>query len=125
MDLHLFISDGFVKTKIYDNRDDFDFDIVNFPFLDCDVPRSTSYGVYISQIFRFARVSSQVDDFNTCNKVLTAKHLRQGYRYHKIRKEFSKFYRRRFDIVSKYNVGLKSLLLLGLSEPEFYGDLVY
>ena len=37
----------------------------------------------------------------------------------------SKFYRRHFDIVSKYNVGLKTLLLQGLSEPEFYGDLVY
>ena len=57
--------------------------------------------------------------------VLTAKLLRQGYRYHKIRKAFSKFYRRHFDIVSKYNVGLKTLLLEGLSEPEFYGDLVY
>ena len=43
LDLHLSISDGFVKTKIYDKRDDFDFDIVNFPFLDGDVPRSTSY----------------------------------------------------------------------------------
>ena len=125
LDLHLSISDGFVQTKIYDKRDDFDFDIVNFPFLDGDVPRSTSYGVYISQLIRFARVSSHVDDFNTRNKVLTAKLLRQGYRYHKIRKAFSKFYRRHFDIVSKYNVGLKRLLLEGLSEPEFYGDLVY
>ena len=121
LDLHLSISDGFVKTKIYDKRDDFDFDIVNFPFLDGDIPRSTSYGVYISQLIRFARV----DDFNTHNKVLTAKLLRQGYRYHKIRKAFSKFYRQYFDIVSKYNVGLKTLLLQGLSEPEFYGDLAY
>ena len=70
LDLHLSISDGFVKTKIYDKRDDFDFDIVNFPFLDGDVPRSASYGVYISQLIRFARVSSYVDDFNNRNKVL-------------------------------------------------------
>ena len=125
LDLHLSISDGFVKTKIYDKRDDFDFDIVTFPFLDGDVPRSASYGVYISQLIRFARVSSHVDDFNTRNKVLTAKLLRQGYRYHKLRKAFSKFYLRHFDIVSKYNVGLKTLLLQGISEPEFYGDLVY
>ena len=98
---------------------------MNFTFLDGDVPRSTSYGVYISQIIRFARLSSHADVFNTRNKVLTAKLLRQGYRYHKIRKAFSKFYRRHFDIVSKYNVGLKTLLLEGLSEPEFHGDLVY
>ena len=71
LDLHLSISDGFVNTKVYDKRDD--FDIVNFLFLDGDVPRSTSYGVYISQRIRFARVSSHVDDFNTRNKVLTTK----------------------------------------------------
>ena len=62
---------------------------------------------------------------NTRNKFLTAKLLRQGYRYHKLRKAFSKFYKQHFDIVSKYNIRLKTLLLQGLSEPEFYGDLVY
>ena len=86
------------------------FDIVNFPFLDDDVPRSTSYGVYIPQLIRLTRVSRHVDDFNTRYKVLTAKLLRQGYRYHKLREAFSKFYRRHFDIVSKYTVGLKTLL---------------
>ena len=95
LDLHLSVSDGFVKTKIYDKRDD--FDIVNFPFLDGDIPRLTSYCVYISQLIRFARVSSHVDDFNTGNMVLTTKLLRQGYRYLKIRKAFSKFYRRTSD----------------------------
>ena len=70
-------------------------------------------------------MSGHVDDFNTGNKVLTAKLLRQGYKYPKIRKAFSNFYRRHFDIVFKYNVGLKTLLLQDLSEPEFYGDLMY
>ena len=93
LDLNLCISNGKVSTKIYDKRDDFDIDIVNFPFLDGDVPRRTSYGVYISQI-RFARASSNLNDFNYRNKALTAKHLRQGYRYFKLRKTFSKFYRR-------------------------------
>ena len=91
MDSHVSISDGFVKTKIYDKRDGCEFDIVTFPFLDSDGPRSTSYGVYISQLIRFARVSSHVDDLNTRNKVLTAKLLKQGYRYHKLRKAFSNF----------------------------------
>ena len=125
LDLHLSISNGFVSSKIYDKRDDFDFDIVNFPFLDGDVPCSTSYGVYISQLIRFARVSSHVVDFNARNKSLTAKLLQQGYRYHKLGKTFSKFYRRHYELVSKFNVGLKTLLNEGLSEPEFYGDLVY
>ena len=73
--LHLSVSNGFVSSKIYDKRYDFDFDIVNFPVLDDDVPRSTSYGVYISQLIRFARVSSHVADFNACKESLTAKLL--------------------------------------------------
>ena len=55
LDLHLSISDGFVKTKTYDKRDD--FDIVNFPFLDGDDPHLTSFGVYMSQLIQIARVS--------------------------------------------------------------------
>ena len=58
LDLHLSVSNDIVSTKIYDNCDDFDFEIVNFLFLDGDVPRSTSYGVYISQLIRFARTSN-------------------------------------------------------------------
>ena len=115
----------FFFSKIYDKRDDFDFDIVNFPFLDGDVPRHASYGVYISQLIRFARVCDHVADFNARNICLTAKLLQQGYRYHKLRKPFSKFYRRRYELISKFNVGLKTLSREGLSEPEFYGDLVY
>ena len=60
--------------KIYDKRDYFDFDIVNFPFLDGDVPRRSSYAV--SQIIRFARASSHVSDFNSRNKFSTAKLLK-------------------------------------------------
>ena len=91
---------------------------------DDDVPRRPSYGVYISQHIRFARVCSNVEDFNTRNKCLTAKLLKQGYRYHTLRKAFSKFYRRHHHhkLASKFNVGLKSLLHQGLSEPQFYGN---
>ena len=70
LDFHLSISNDIVSTKIYDKNDDFDFEIVIFPFLDGDVPHSTSYGVYISQLIRFARASSYGADFNTCNKLL-------------------------------------------------------
>ena len=70
------ISNYNASTKMYDKLDDFDFEIVNFPFLDGDVPRSTSYGVFISQLIRFARASSHVADFNTRNKLLTQKLLK-------------------------------------------------
>ena len=125
LDLNLCISNGTVSTKIYYKRDDFDFDIVSFPFLDGDVARRTSYGVYISQLIRFAKASSNLSDFNCCNKALTAKLLRQGYRYFKLRKAFSKFYRRHSALVEKYSVSLKTLLQRGISEPELYGDLLY
>ena len=91
LDLDLSISNDIVSTKIYDKRDDFDFEIVNILFLDGDVPRSTSYGVYISQLIRFARASSHVADFNTRNKLLPQKLLKQSYRYHKLRKPFLNF----------------------------------
>ena len=215
LDLNLCISNGTVYTKIYDKRDDFDFDIVNFPFLDGDIPRRTSYGVHISQLIRFARASSKkvreksrechnhkpqpfpdpkrkrkptnlnkqkpnkrtkstkisslfpkrgnrntkrtekhknkithgktynkspsrinhkatrsktnknLSGFNCRNKALTAKLLRQGYRYFKLRKAFSKFYLRHSALIEKYSVSLKTLLQKGISEPEFYSDLVY
>ena len=106
LDLHLSISNDIVSTKIYDKRDEFDFEIVNFPFLDGDVPCSTSYGVYISQLIRFAKTSSYVTDFNTRNKLLTQKLLKQCYQYHKLRKTFSKFYRRYYDLISKLDLNL-------------------
>ena len=104
LDLNLSFSNGTGSTKIYDKRDDFDFDIVNFPFLDGDVLRRISYGVYISQLIRFARASSSVSDFNCRTKALTAKLHRQGYRHHKLHKTFSKFYCRHSGLVEKYNV---------------------
>ena len=112
LDLHLSVANGFVSSKIYDKRDDFDFDIINFPFW------MVTFLVVLLMVYTFR-------NFNARNKCLTAKLLQQGYRYHKLRKTFSKFYRRHYELISKYNVGLKTLLSEGLSEPEFYGDLVY
>ena len=88
LDVNLSITNGIVSSKIYDIRDDFNFEIVNFPFLDGDVPRSPSYGVYIYQLSCFARVCFNVDDFNNRNLILTAKLSKQGYRYHKFEKRF-------------------------------------
>ena len=70
LDLNLSIHNDIqvVSTKIYDKRDDFNFDIVHFPFLDGDVPQRPSYGVYISQLIRFARASLHATDFN--NQIL-------------------------------------------------------
>ena len=114
LDLNLSITNSIVSSKIHYKRDDFNFKKVNFPFLDGDVPLPPSYGVYISQLIRFARVCSNVDVFNNRNLFLNAKLLKQGYRYHKIRKAFSKFYHRHSELIVKYNIGLK-LLQQGIS----------
>ena len=125
LDLHQSISYDISSTKPYDKRDDYDFKIVNFPLVEGDVPRSTSFGLYIIQLICFARASSYITDFNTRYKLLTQRLLKQGYRYRKLHKAFSKFYRRYYDLISKFQSGLKSLLRQGLSEPEFYDDLVH
>ena len=70
-------------------------------------------------------IISHLNDFNYRNKALTAKLLRQGYRYFKLCKAFSKFYRRHSALLEKYSVSLKTLLQQGISEPELYGDLLY
>ena len=92
--------------------------------MDGDVLRRASYGVYKSQLIRFARLSSHVSDVNTRNKLLAAKLLNEGYRYHKHRKAFFLNFIDVISIyiVSKFNVGFKSLLQQGLSELEFYDD---
>ena len=70
--MHLSISNDIVSTKFYNKRKDLDFESVNFPFLDVDVPRSTSYGVSISKLIRFASASSHVADFNTRNEIVNS-----------------------------------------------------
>ena len=113
------------STQCSISNDGFNFEIVNSPFHDGNVPRSPPYGVYISQLICIARLCSNVNDFNNINLFLTAKLLKQGYRYHKIRKAIISFYHRHSKLIVKYNIGLKSLLQQGISEPIFYNDLVY
>ena len=85
------------------------------PSLDGDVPSSISYGVYISQLIRFARASSYVADFNTRNKLLTQKLLKnKAIGIINFAKPFLNFLRY-YDLISKFQVGLKSLLRQGLS----------
>ena len=91
LDLHMSISSDIVSTKIYDKRDDFDFEIVNFPFLDGDVHRSTSYGVYISQLIRFARASSHVADFILAISCLFRNFLSKAFGIINFEKPFQNF----------------------------------
>ena len=89
------------------------------------VPRSASCGVCVSRLIRFAGASGCVADFNARGGLLTRRLLGQGCRCRRLRRAFSKFYRRCCGLVSGFQVGLESLLRRGLSEPDFCGGLVY
>ena len=122
LDLHLSISDSFVKTKIYDKRDNFDFDII-FRF------KMMMFLIRHLMVFIFLNLFVLLDcPVRLMTLIFVIKFLQQNFSNKAIVNfvgRFSKYYRRHFYYVSKCNVGLKTFLLRGLSEPEFYGDVVY
>ena len=92
LDLNIKVIVSDVRTSVYDKHDDFRFPIVNFPWLSGDVPRLPSYDVIISQLFKLARCCTSASDFHSKHLQITFKLLTQGYRYHKLRKTFGKFF---------------------------------
>ena len=103
-------SNNRLYTKLYDKRDDFDFHIVNFPFLSSNIPSSPSYGVYISQLIRYARCCSYYDDFGYRHKLLVDRLLSQGYEVKRLRNSFKKFYGRYPDLIGKYQRSVKDMV---------------
>ena len=100
--------------------------IVNFPWLSGAVPRFPSYGIYISQLVRFAKCCTSVLDFHSKNLQISSKLLTQGYRYHKFWKTFGKFFRLYSELLSKFgDISFQEYVSKGISHPDFYGDLVY
>ena len=95
-------SGGKLSTRLYDKRDDFDFHIVNFPYLCSSILSGPSYGVYISQLIRYARCCSYYDDFRYCHKCLVDRLLSQGYIALTLERSFKKFYGRYQDLIEKY-----------------------
>ena len=126
LDLNIKVIDKNIHTIVYDKRDDFGFPIVYFPWLSGDVPRLPSYGIYISQLVRFARCWICVFDFHSKNLQITSKLLTQGYRYHKLRKTFGKFFRLYSELLSKFGaISFQEYVSKGITQQVFYGDIVY
>ena len=103
-------SGGKLSTRPYDKRDDFDFHIVNFPFLSSNIPSGPSYGVYISQLIRYARCCSHYDDFRYRHKCLVDRLLSQGYKALRLEKSFKKFYGRYQDLIEKYRRSVNAMV---------------
>ena len=68
-----------IKSKLYEKRDDFNFPIVNYPFLDSNIAKGPTYGIYISQLICFARACSYAEDFVVRHNYLIDKLLHQGF----------------------------------------------
>ena len=125
-DLNIKVIGSDIHTSVYDKRDDFGFPIVNFPWLSGDVLRLPSYGIYISQLVRFARCCTSVFDLHYKNLQITSLLFTQGYRYHKLRKTFGKFFRSYSELLSKFgDISFQECVSKGISHPVSYGDLVY
>ena len=119
---------AFIIWNVYDKRDDFGFPIVNFPWLSGDVPRLPSYGIYISQLVRFARCCTSVFDFHSKNFQITSKLLTQGYRYHKLQKTFGMLFTSYSELLSKFGatcISFQEYVSKGITHPVLYSDLVY
>ena len=101
---------GRLTTTLYDQRDDFAFAIVNIPFLYSNVPLSPAYGVYVSQLIRYARACHAYDDFLKRGQLLTKMLMMQGYNESRLKSSFRKFYGRYNDLVCDYKLSPSHML---------------
>ena len=111
LDLLLSIeSDGQLRTSLYDKRDDFNFHITNFPFLSSNIPSAPAYGVFISQLIRYARACSSYECFILRAARLSSTLLGQGYVMERLKSSLRKFYGRYGDLIKHYEVSLSQML---------------
>ena len=106
-DLNLEIdSEGRLRTKFYDKRQDFNFPIVNFPFTCSNIPAAPAYGVYISQLIRYSRACGSYQDFLDRGLLQTRKLLSQGFLLVKLKSSLRKCYGRHHDLVDRYGISV-------------------
>ena len=100
----LFIRDNSnnITTKLDDKRDTFGFHIVNFPFMSSNIPSAPVYGVYASQLIRYARCCPNYSDFLSRHRALVTRLLSQGYKVNRLSNTFKKFYGRHTDLSGQY-----------------------
>ena len=109
LDLHLEIdNEGRLRTKHYDKRDDFNFPIVNFPFICSNISAAPAYGVYISRLIRYSRACSSYQDRRL---LLTRKLLNQGFLLVKLKSSLRKFYGRHHDLVDRYGISVSQMTM--------------
>ena len=105
------------QMYMYDKRDSFQFDIVNFPDMSSNIPSKPTYGIYISQLVRIGRICSSYNQFCDRHYKLTEKLIAQGFRYVELCKAFKKFARSHADIFNKYSYSIRRHIQDGICLP--------
>jgi hypothetical protein len=111
-----FDDSGHLSTKIYDKRDDFNFKIINFPNMCSNIP--AAYGVYISQLIRYARASSNYSDFLKRHLHLRNRLLNQSYKKIRLIRSLKKFIFRYQDLVEIYTISAETMINDAFSYSE-------
>ena len=109
--------DGKFRTKVFDKRDGFSFEIVNFPFLCGNIPTQPAYGIYISQLVRIGRICGDYESFCNRNRTITSKLIKQGFWYSKLCRTFKKFARRHQNVFNKFKMSIKRHIYDGVCLP--------
>ena len=110
LDIFLEIRQKKLRTRLHDKRDDFNFEIINFPYLTSNIPSGPAYGVYISQLLRYCRACDSYEDFQVRHSLLVLKLLRQGFSQSRLVRSFQKFYGRYGDLISKYDKSVTQMM---------------
>ena len=119
LDLYLEFDDsGQINTRIYDKRDDFNFKIINFPNMCNNIPASPAYGVYMLQLIRYARASSNYSDFLKRHLHLRNRLLGQGYKKIRLIRSLEKLIFRYQDLVEIYSVSTEKIINGGFLNNE-------
>ena len=111
LDLTISIYRGKFYVMLYDKRNDYSFEVINYPFLDGNIPKNQSYGVFISQLVRFARINSNFSKFISDCKNLVSKLIRQSFDPAALRRKFQIFVDKYFDIWGKFGQYLSADLV--------------
>ncbi len=106
LDLTISIYRGKFRVALYDKRNDYSFNVISYPFLDGNIPNNLSYGVFISQLVRFAKINTNINGFYTNIGNLIKKLVSQGFKVAALRKKFLKFYHTKLNIWSKFGVDI-------------------
>ena len=117
LDVLITIDNGKYTTAVFDKRDSFTFNIVNFPHMSSNIPAKPAYGVYISQLVRIARICSSFVQFKDRHYILTEKLIKQGFWYSGLCAAFKRFSRKHTNIFSKYGCSIRKHIEEGICLP--------